>query len=77
MTIFSSLTYLEKQRFAPRQIVALPPKNLEMVVVIPCFDEPDLLRTLSSLENCDMPSGGVEVIIVVNSSEKSPDAIKV
>ncbi|MEZ4848577.1 MAG: hypothetical protein R3B93_08145 [Bacteroidia bacterium] len=50
MTIFSSLTYLQKQRFAPRQISISPPQNLELVVVIPCFDEPQLLRTLNSLE---------------------------
>ena len=76
MTIFSSLSYLEKQRFAPRQISTPPAKDLEMVVVIPCFDEPQLLRTLNSLEGVEMPSVGVEVIIVVNSSIKSTTEIK-
>lgn len=41
-------------------------------VTIPCYDEPELLKTLNSLAECKPPSAGVSVVVVVNSSDKSP-----
>ena len=46
-----------------------------MIVVIPCFNEPNLLASLESLWRCDRPEAAVEVIVVVNSSETSPPEI--
>jgi len=43
--------------------------NLGIVVVIPCYNEPDLVSTLQSLNRCDLPVCQVEVITVINSSE--------
>lgn len=40
-----------------------------MVVVIPCFDEPGLLRALDSLRSCEPPNASVEIIVVINSGE--------
>jgi glycosyltransferase involved in cell wall biosynthesis len=76
MTIFSGKSYLEKHRFAPRQILTRPSKRLNMVVVIPSHCEPDLLRTLDSLENCDKPQQDVEVIVVINNSKRATEAVK-
>lgn len=39
-----------------------------MAVVIPCFNEPDLIGSLASLWDCARPACSVEVIVVVNSS---------
>lgn len=47
-----------------------------MVVVIPCFNEPDLLKALKALEWCDKPRFSVEVIVVINSGEGHPQNIK-
>jgi hypothetical protein len=68
--------YLERQT---------PPKVLELLsfecdkstlfVAIPCFDEPDLIKSLESLASCTHPASLVTVIIVVNSSDCSPDTI--
>ena len=41
-------------------------------VVIPCYNEPDILTTLNSLANCYPPKARAAVLIVVNSSEDSP-----
>ncbi|MFN0203835.1 MAG: glycosyltransferase [Bacteroidia bacterium] len=71
MTIFSHLSYLQRNRFAPRQIIGTPSNELAMVVVIPCFAETHLLSTLNSLEKCDLPQGKVEILIVINGSEKA------
>jgi len=38
-----------------------------MFVVIPCYREPDMLRTLKSLSVCDRGNFKTEVIVVVNS----------
>ncbi len=47
-----------------------PHPELNMVVVIPCFDEPDLIQSLNSLLQCNKPACAVEVIVVVNASEQ-------
>ena len=60
-------TYFQRFAFCERQIAAPPPPDLEMVVVIPCFNEPDLLGSLESLWACERPTSAVEVIVVVNS----------
>ncbi|RMG69067.1 MAG: glycosyltransferase family 2 protein, partial [Bacteroidetes bacterium] len=67
MPITSHLSYLQKQRYAPRQIAAPPPSDLGLVVVIPVHDEPAVLPTLESLEACPPPQAAVEVILVLNA----------
>ena len=67
--------YLQKQNTvsclnAPVQI------DTGIIVVIPCLDEPDILLTLNSLNNCDNPLCKVEVLIVINHSETASEAIK-
>jgi glycosyltransferase involved in cell wall biosynthesis len=57
-------------------IPGLPSNNLGMVIVIPCFNEPNLEATLHSLWICDKPDCHVEIIIVINDSEDSSSAIK-
>lgn len=69
--------YLEKFGFQSASIVDLPKENLGICVVIPCFNEPDLLPTLNALSNCFPTTCAVEVIIVINSGEHHPNEIKV
>jgi len=47
-----------------------------MIVVVPCFNEPDLIPSLASLKNCDQPNCDVEVIVVINSSTENSQEIK-
>ena len=49
--------------------------NYDMVVVIPCFDEPDVLTTLHSLTKCSPTKHSVGVLIVVNSGEMSDNSV--
>lgn len=46
-------------------------KNCELIIVIPCHNEPDLIGTLESLLACEKPGVQVEVIIVVNQKAGS------
>lgn len=70
MTIFSGQTYLEKHRFCKQQLETPPKPGVSLIIVIPCHKESRLIDTLNSLENCDNPEIGVEVIVLVNASEK-------
>lgn len=68
--------YLQQRTLFPPQIRSRPSLNLGLVVVIPAHDEPFLLLSLMSLKKCDLPECDVEVIVVVNESEKAPEAVK-
>lgn len=61
-------TYISKQIIEEQNIEA-PEKDLQMVVVIPCFNEPDITTVLLSLWQNIPTQCSVEVIVVVNSSE--------
>ncbi len=61
--------YLHKHQLAARQLRTSPHAQLSMVVVIPCYDEPELHLTLSSLRACKRPQAAVEVLVVINAPE--------
>lgn len=44
-------------------------------IIIPCYNEDNLTSTLESLWNCRRPEHGVEIIIVVNSSQADPPGV--
>ena len=50
--------------------------GLGIVVVIPCYDEPDVLHTLESLARCRRPRGAVEILLVWNASECDDDDLR-
>ncbi len=56
----------------PAFVPGVPATNLGLVVVIPCYDEPEILITITSLVACHPPVQDVEVLVVVNQSEVSP-----
>lgn len=67
--------YLLKQEKKP--LLVLPPKaGTKMIVVIPCFNEPDIAETLQSLASCTSPPFPVEVLVVINHSENESEEIK-
>lgn len=47
-----------------------------LIVVIPCLNEPEILRTLESLWDCSPPRSACEVIVTVNDSEAATAEIK-
>lgn len=67
--------YLEKQNRKPL-IELFPKPETGLIVVIPCFRENDILRTLESLNDCDLPKQKVEVIVLINHSEIEDELIK-
>lgn len=64
--------YLKKQRMYPEYISNSVSEKLNMIITIPCYDEPNLIPSLEALWNCDRPDNEVEVIVIVNSGEQTP-----
>jgi hypothetical protein len=67
MLIRETALYFRRFGFCERQIATPPEPDLGMAVVIPCFNEPDLIGSLESLWFCERPESSAEVIVVVNS----------
>jgi glycosyltransferase involved in cell wall biosynthesis len=67
--------YLTKHSFIP-SIKLPPPNDLHICVVIPCYNEPNLIPTLQSLWNCERPKRSVEIIILVNEPENCSEFVK-
>src|ERR1041384_2597042 len=69
------ISYLGKHRFCERQIKASVTNDVSIIVVIPCYNEPELLKTLKSLFDCKRTFCIVEVIIVINSGEQDKENV--
>lgn len=69
-------SYLEKRSDNHHYILTVPNNNLGIVVVIPSYAENKLLDSLQSLLECQLPQCAVEVVIVFNESEISPEDVK-
>ena len=67
--------YLIKHRFRA-SISSLPEEAPQMIVTVPAYKEPALLRSLESLFFCRRPSRMTEVIVVINHPENAPDEAK-
>ena len=67
--------YFERFGFCGRQIAEPPAPGLSLIVVIPCFNEPDLIASLESLRRAERPSAPHEVIVVVNSATSADVSI--
>lgn len=67
--------YFNKQKGFIPDISGLPSEQLNYVVVIPAYCEPDLTDALESLWNCTRPDGHIEVLIVINSPENAGEDV--
>jgi len=64
--------YIERQNDHFGRSLDQPSKRASLFVVIPSYNEPDILTTLDSLAACYPPKADVLVIVVINDSEDSP-----
>ena len=67
--------YLNKYSYCDYQIEAQVNAEIKAIVVIPCFNEPNLVGSLQSLYACDIDYC-VEIIVVINCSEDCSNEIK-
>ena len=68
--------YLDKHRFASNQITSAPDPDLHLIVVIPAYDEPDLLQMLQGLLKLSGPRCAVEIIVVLNDAEADTASLR-
>ncbi len=68
--------YLEKNRLFGDFIDPSPREDLKYIVVIPCYNEDRITKTLDSLWNAERPQSSVEILVVVNTSEQSSESIR-
>jgi hypothetical protein len=69
-------TYLKRYAWPHSYLQDRLPTAAKIIVVIPCYQEPDILRTFQSLEACTGHRGNVAVLVVVNHGEHESEAIK-
>ena len=67
--------YFSRYLCFPKHISEAADKNLKTIVVIPCYNEPDILVPLKSLLKCTPTKFPVEVIVVVNSKENEKEDV--
>lgn len=70
----ATMDYFEKKQFVPT-ITTKPSNDLGIIVVIPSYNEPNILVPLNSLASCIKPKCKVEVIVVVNHPENSTNEV--
>lgn len=68
--------YIERNIVYPAFITTPVSQSLSMIVMIPCLNEPEIIRTLESLWTCEPVNSVCEVIVAVNDSENSRPEIK-
>lgn len=68
--------YLERYAYQQTYIAEKDYEQPDLIVVLPCHNEPDVLTSLTAIEDCDVPEGNVAVIVVINASVVSPIEIK-
>jgi hypothetical protein len=61
--------YFSKQKGIHCHITDEPSPTLQYAVVIPAFQEEDILPSLDSLWHCSRPTGDIEVLVVVNAPD--------
>jgi hypothetical protein len=64
--------YLDRRQLYSFQIAGQPAADLRLIIVIPCFDEPDITGVLESLGDCERPCGEVEILVVINAPRGAP-----
>jgi hypothetical protein len=68
--------YLERHAFYGRFIDVAPEPDTSIIVVIPCYNEPDIIDSVESLFYANRPSFPVEIIVVVNAPENASNESK-
>ncbi|MEQ9425229.1 MAG: family 2 glycosyl transferase [Cyclobacteriaceae bacterium] len=69
-------TYLTRYAYPVKFISEPPPKDLGIIITIPCFNEPNLILTLDSLKECSLPNCAVEIIVVINEAKNAPENVR-
>lgn len=70
-----ALNYFERFNSNPEIIKQYPNPDTEIIIVIPCYMEEDIISTIKSIFDSKDLNCSVEVLIIINSSENDPDSV--
>jgi hypothetical protein len=68
--------YIQNNVVYPQFILDEVSPQLSIIVMIPCLNEPEIIRTLESLWDCLPIKSFCEVIVAINNSESSSPEVK-
>ena len=68
-------SYFTRYKSLPPFFQKRPDDELKIIVTIPCYDDEFVFETLDSLENANPVQSKIEVIVVVNSGERTPNEV--
>lgn len=68
-------SYLQKQAIYSRLIASEPAKGLKTIVIIPAFNESEIIAPLESLKQANVTRFPAEVIVLINNGEDTNSAI--
>ena len=72
----SKNTYLERYIWPKVELPDGFDSDPDMIVVIPCYNEPKINKALNALHSCVEPSAKVAILLVVNQPENSEKEIR-
>lgn len=64
--------YLKERALFPQKIEEAPDRDTGIIVVVPAYNEPGIIKLLDSLAKCREPECKTEVIIVINAPDNAP-----
>ncbi len=64
-------SFLNKEKDSFTDKIYPEEARADIIVVIPCFNEPDIFTTLNSIKNCYRVESHILIAVIVNSSESS------
>ena len=68
--------YLTRYGYPHQLIEQSPIGDVGIIIVIPCFNEPELIQSLESLAQCELPPIGAEVLVIINHAKDESEMIK-
>lgn len=68
--------YISKQNSLQQLISEDPAEDLNCIVIIPVYNEPDLNNTLNSIREATLPQCAIEIILLINHGEHTPNNVK-
>lgn len=67
--------YLDRYAYPEQLFLQEPDPEVKIITVVPCFDEPNIIGTLNSLNDCESVSK-IEIIVIVNEADDCSDEIR-
>lgn len=67
--------YFSRYKTYPQIFKNNPCPKTGIILIIPCYDDEFIFKTLNSLEKTKKPNCKIEIIVIINSGEKTPKQI--